>query len=286
MAFYFKSIRNVAVNHWPEYLMEAAGLGLFMVSACFFSTLLEHTSSPLRQVIVDPFVRRLLMGLAMGATAVGIIYSPWGQRSGAHINPAVTLTFLRLGKVNPTDAVYYVLAQFLGGLAGVLLMVALMGQFLAAPTVNYVATVPGAWGMTVAFIAELVISFGLMFTVLTASNHRKLTRFTGLFAGVLVATYITFEAPISGMSMNPARTFGSAFSANLWTALWLYFTAPVLGMLLAAEVYLKWRGTHAVFCAKLNHFGNARCIFHCHYHDHDMPAPNEPEETSRSVLAL
>jgi aquaporin Z len=125
-----------------------------------------------------------------------------------------------------------------------------------------------------------------MLVVLTASNHRQLTRFTGLFAGVLIATYITLEAPISGMSMNPARTLGSAFSANLWTALWLYFTAPVLGMLLAAEVYLRWRGPHAVLCAKLNHNGRARCIFHCNYHDHNMPAPNEPEEKFCSVLAV
>ncbi|MBI2359411.1 MAG: aquaporin [Deltaproteobacteria bacterium] len=86
-------------------------------------------------------------------------------------------------------------------------------------------------------------------------------RFTGLFAGAPVVTYITFEAPISGMSMNPARTFGSAFSAQAWQALWIYLTAPVLGMLLAAQVYLGWKGKPGIYCAKLHHESDKRCIF-------------------------
>ena len=63
-------------HHWPEYLMEAAGLGLFMLSACVFATLLEHPASPVRQAISDPIQRRILMGLAMGLTAVSLVYSP------------------------------------------------------------------------------------------------------------------------------------------------------------------------------------------------------------------
>lgn len=271
----FPKISGTLAGHWPEYLIEAAGLGLFMVSACFFATLLEHPAFRLRQAIPDPLARRTLMGLAMGLAAVGIIYSPWGQRSGAHINPAVTLTFWRLGKIEPVDACFYVIAQFVGSLFGVLLMAYLMGAPLAAPAVNYVVTVPGPSGAGVAFIAEAIISFGLMLAVLTASNQRNLTRFTGLFAGILVATYITLEAPLSGMSMNPARTLGSALPAYVWTGFWIYFTAPVLGMLSAAELYKWWRGPHAVICAKLNHYGHARCIFHCGYSEAGMPLPRE-----------
>jgi aquaporin Z len=84
---------------------------------------------------------------------------------------------------------------------------------------------------------------------------------TGLCAGILVATYITFEAPLSGMSMNAARTFGSAFSAQVWTALWVYFTAPLIGMLAAAQVYLTMKSAKAVSCAKLHHQNAKRCIF-------------------------
>jgi aquaporin Z len=252
-------------RHWPEYLMEAAGLGLFMVSACLFATLLEHPGSPARQALPAPLLRRLLMGLAMGLTAIGIIYSPWGKQSGAHINPAVTLTFLRLGKVRPWDGLFYVIAQFTGGVAGIVVSAAILWPWIADAHVNYVATVPGAGGTVLAFLAELLISFGLMVTVLIASNGDRLARFTGLFAGILVATYITVEAPLSGMSMNPARTFGSALPGQVWTALWIYFTAPPLGMLLAAEAYRRVRGGRAVLCAKLHHHNDKRCIFRCDY---------------------
>jgi aquaporin Z len=117
----------------------------------------------------------------------------------------------------------------------------------------------------VAFSAEVLISFVLMSVILAISNTRKLARYTGLFAGALVATYITLESPLSGMSMNPARTLGSALSAHVWTALWIYFTAPPIRMLLAAEVFVRLRGARAVICAKLHHQNDQRCIFRCGY---------------------
>lgn len=256
---------NALHRHWPEYLMETAGLGIFMVSACAFATLLEHPDSPIRLAIGDPFLRRIVIGIAMGLTAVGIIYSPWGKQSGAHLNPSVTLTFLRLGKVEPWDGVFYIAAQFAGGTLGVLLGAALVGSPIAHPSVAYAVTVPGPAGPGVAWLAEFVISFGLMLMVLIATNTRHLGRFTGLFAGALVATYISLEAPLSGMSMNPARTVGSAVPAQLWTALWIYFTAPPLAMLAAAEAYLRVKGARQVLCAKLHHHNDKRCIFRCGY---------------------
>jgi aquaporin Z len=246
--------------HWPEYLMEAAALGLFMVSACAFGALLWHPGSPLSTLVADGVGRRALMGLAMGATAVGLIYSPWGQQSGAHMNPAVTLAFLRLGKVKPWDAVFYVLAQLTGGLLGVLLSRLFLGEALIHPSVNYVITVPGDGGAGVAFVAEVGIAFLMMATVLIVSNG-PLARATGLFAGALVAAYITLEAPLSGMSLNPARTLGSALPAMDFSALWVYMIAPPLGMLLAAETYTSVRSVRAVHCAKLHHQNDKRCIF-------------------------
>src|SRR5262249_27858824 len=258
-------MREALTHHWPEYLMEAAGLGIFMLSACAFTTLLEHPTSPVRQAVGDPVLRRILLGLSMGCTAVSLIYSPWGKQSRAHLNPSVTLTFLRLGKVAPWDALLYIVAQFVGGVTGVLLAVVVFGQGLADPNVNYVATLPGAYGVGVAFVAGLFISCILMTVVLTVSNSPHLARYTGLCAGVLVALYITVEAPLSGMSMNPARTFGSGLAAHVWTALWIYCTAPLCGMLLAAELYLRWPGTRQVVCAKLHHYNDKRCIFRCGY---------------------
>ncbi len=251
-------------SHWPEYIIEAAGLGLFMISACLFTILIEHPDSPVRQLIGDPLIRRFLIGIAMGLTAIGIIYSPWGKQSGAHINPSVTLTFYRLGKVKPWDAIFYIIAQFIGALIGVLLVVSLIHHILSHPNVNYAITVPGEKGALIAFAAEFVISFILMTVILLVSNTQSLARYTGIFAGILVATYITIEAPISGMSMNPARTFGSAFPAGHFMDLWVYFIAPVMGMLLAAEIYSRLKGANSVGCAKLHHQNDKRCI-HCGY---------------------
>jgi aquaporin Z len=252
-------------RHWPQYLMEAALLGLFMVAAATFGTLLEHPGSALRRALPLPVARRILMGLAMGMTAVALIYSPWGRRAGAHMNPSVTLTFFRLGKIEAADALFYIVAQFAGGVAGVLLARLAVGPRLSDPAVRYVATLPGPGGALVAFAAEFTISFVLMAVVLTASNSRDLAPFTGLFAGGLVATWITLEAPLSGMSMNPARSLGSAIPAAAFADLWIYFLAPPLGMLLAAEGYRAWKGARAVHCAKLHHDDRRPCIFRCGY---------------------
>lgn len=252
-------------KNWREYLMEGALLGLFMVSACGFALALEHPGSVVRGAIENGAARRVLMGIAMGLTSFALVRSPMGQRSGAHMNPAVTLTFWRLGKMETADLLGYAAGQFTGGVAGVALMSLLFTGSIGHPSVNYVATLPGQWGAAFAFAGEVGISFLLMTVVLFSSNHREWSRYTPVLAGMLVAVYISLEAPVSGMSMNPARTFGSAFPARLWTALWVYFLAPPLGMLLAAELYVRTRGMHRVFCAKFHHHNGKRCIFRCRF---------------------
>lgn len=261
-------------NHWPEYLMEAWGLGTFMVSACVFGVILFHPDSYFAGYAVP--LRNIPMGLAMGATAVMIVRSSWGKRSGAHINPAVTLAFYRLGKIDKHDALFYAAAQFAGAAAGVALSRALLGEPLGAPGVNYVMTVPGSDGVFIAFLAEFAITFALMLTVLYTSNHSRFDRYTPHIVGSLIAVYINLESPLSGMSMNPARTFGSALVGNTWTGWWIYFTAPPLAMLAAAEVYVRTRGLNNVFCAKLDHSGVARCIFDCRMHEAAAATAQKP----------
>ncbi|MGE0102218.1 MAG: MIP/aquaporin family protein [Blastocatellales bacterium] len=256
---------NPYLNHIPEYLIEAAGLGLFMVSACSFGILLEHPGSAVHQAIPSAVARRVLMGMAMGLTAIAIIYSPWGKRSGAHINPSVTLTYFRLGKIEKRDFAGYLGGQFIGAACGVLIASLLYRSLLEHPSVHYVATLPGRFGDPAAFGGEMLISFLLMTVVLIVSNDLRLSRYTGLFAGAMVMAWITLEAPVSGMSMNPARTFGSALAAGDWRSIWIYFAAPPAGMLLAAEIYLRRKGAHQVLCAKLNHHNNQRCIFRCNF---------------------
>jgi aquaporin Z len=247
-------------THWPEYLIEGFLLGCFMVSACVAVIVAEHPSSPARRAISSGLVRRALVGLAMGVTAALLIYSPWGARSGAHMNPAFTLAFLSLGKIGAWDAVFYMVAQFVGGLAGVVLCAAAMRRLVAHPSVGYVVTTPGGRGVLWAWGAEFVISFVLVCAALAASNHADAAPYAGLVAAGLVAAFILFEAPLSGMSINPARTLASALPARDFRGLWVYFTAPPAAMVLAAQVYAR---AGEVYCAKLNHQGSEPCLFRC-----------------------
>lgn len=269
-------------QHWPEYLIEAALLGCFMVCACCFGVLLEHPAWPARRGIRYPLIRRALMGAAMGLTAVALIYSPWGRQSGAHMNPAVTITFMLRGKVAAWDALFYVAGQFAGAAAGVAAARLLLRERLRHESVNHVVTVPGAGGVWAAWLAELAIAFGMMLTVLLAANDATLAPYTGFLAGTLVALYITFEAPLSGMSLNPARTFGSTFVARQWKAFWVYLTAPVAGMLLASASHAALPAHNHVYCAKLDHCNDRRCIFRCEFdrlrqrHPSSRPAGHGP----------
>lgn len=254
-------------HHWPEYLMEAGELACYLFVACAVATLLEHPASIVRQSISSGLARRALMGLAMAATTIAIVMSPWGKRSGGHFNPAITFTFYRLGKVEFWDACLYITAQFLGAISGVSLARYALRGALGSHEVRYAVTVPGMYGAAVAFTAELTISFILMITVLVTTNRKGLAPYTAYLVGVLIAMYFTFEAPLSGMSTNPARTFGSAFHANYWHSLWIYFIAPSTGMLAAGELFIRARGGAAPYCAKLHHANYERCIFHHPQHE-------------------
>lgn len=235
-----------------KYLIEAWALGMFMISAATFAALIWLPALPVREALGDQFTRRLVMGLAMGTTAALLIYSRWGKISGAHMNPAVTLAFWSINKISSRDAVFYILAQFFGGCLALLVYKFLFFEILSDPAVNYVQTLPGIYGIWGAFFVEMAISFALFLTVLYSSNYETTAPYTGFFAAALVMLYITFEEPISGMSMNPARTFASAVAAGNFAFLWLYFTAPVLGMVGAARVWKIWICRKPEFKCSLN----------------------------------
>lgn len=232
-------------RNFPHYLAEAAGLAFFMVSASTVTTMLRYPNSPIHRTIHEPFLQLVALGVPMGLVVAAVVYSPWGKKSGAHINPAVTLAFWRLGKIKTPDAVFYILFQFAGAALAVQLMGLVLGAPYRHPAINYVVTVPGIRGAMGAFIAEALISFVLMLAVLGIISSKKTKDWAGAATGVLIALYLMFEEPYSGMSLNPARTFASAFAAREWTGLWIYFVAPVAAMLLAAQVFLAWKKSAA-----------------------------------------
>src|SRR6202142_3308369 len=258
------SARGALRSHWPEYLIEAWALGTFMIAAGAATTLIDSPGTLVRSMHADPGLRRALIGLLMGLTAVTLIYSPWGRRSGAHLNPAVTLAFLSLGRVAPWDALFYAIAQCARGLLGVLAVWMVLGDAFALPPVQFIVTLPGPAGAGVAFVAELSLSFLLMLSILALIGQPRLARYTGLVAGALVASYVTLEAPLSGMSINPARTLASALPSGIWNSIWVYVTAPILGMWLPTRHHLATNPARTAGCAKLRHTPDQRCI-HCGY---------------------
>lgn len=222
--------------------MEAAGLAGFVGGASLLTVFLEHPELPVMQSALGehPSLRRVPLGIILGAYIAGVVYL-FGKRSGAHINPAVTWAFFRLGKINFADSVFYTLAQFAGAIAAAQIMKLALGDFYSAASIHYVVTEPAKWDYSGAwaFGAEFFISFVLMLVCLVAANSSRLEKLVAPLTGFLIAIYLIVETSYSGMSLNPARSFGSALAANEWRYLWIYFVAPPLAMLLAAEIFQR-----------------------------------------------
>ena len=259
-------------RHWKEYAIEGWALGCFMLVACGATALVLHPDSPLAGIIPPvPLAQRAVLGVWMGLTLIALVYSPWGRISGAHMNPAFTLTFAGLRKIAPRDAVGYIAAQLIGGIAGVALARLLIGDALRHPRVHFAVTQPGVGGVWPAVGGELLISFLQMSLVLRVMASHRWRALTGVFAALGVAFYITFEAPLSGMSMNPARSLGSAVMAQSWTGIWIYLIAPPAGMLLAAAFVFRRAGASAAACGKMMHA--TPCLFCEHVATQATPSP-------------
>ncbi|SDY20800.1 MIP/aquaporin family protein [Hymenobacter psychrophilus] len=234
-----------AKRHWSNYLAEASGLFLFLFASGLIATAVHYPGSWLAERLAGHEVLgRAVIGLVVGLTVAVIVYSPWGKRSGAHVNPAVTIAFWQLGKIKPADACWYILAQVAGGLLAGQALLALLGRYFAHPKVDYVLTQPGPDGVAVAFGAEFVITFVMVAVLFMALHTKRLQNLAGWLLAALLAFYVVVETPYSGMSLNPARSLGSAVAAQNYTALWLYMLAPPLaGWLVAILFNLIFRDT-------------------------------------------
>lgn len=232
-------MRTLLKRHWRAYAAEAGGIAAFVFFAGLTATLLESSRSPLHGLIASAFLRHLLLGVVLGLVSMGVIYSPWGKQSGAQVNPAVTCTLYRLGRISAANAVLYILMQFAGAVAAIFLLESTLGAAFALPPVSHSMTKPGPHGTLAAFAAEFFITFVLMSTVLILGGIKRTEKYVGAAVGILIALYVTFESPLSGMSLNPARSFASALAAHQYTHLWIYFIAPPLAALLASELFLR-----------------------------------------------
>jgi MIP family channel proteins len=171
------------------------------------------------------------IAIVFGLVVTALIYT-FGHTSGAHFNPAVTLGFAAIGDFPWRRVPGYLGAQILGAVAASAVLRATFGL-----VGNLGATLP-ATGANQSFVLELVLTFLLMMVIMGAAVDAKAVKgFAGIAIGATVGLEAMFGGPISGASMNPARSFGPALLAGAWGDHWVYWTAPILGAILAAVLY-------------------------------------------------
>ncbi|HYT75628.1 MAG TPA: aquaporin, partial [Vicinamibacterales bacterium] len=184
------------------YACEFFGTALMLFIGVSAVAFMWAPGSPV-PVVTSGALRRLLTGILFAGGATAVVYSPLGQISGGHLNPAVTFAFWRLGKVPARDAVMYVAAQFAGAFVGAYAAGLAWGRLTTG--VQYAATVPGVgYSWAGALTAETAITFLLVFTIFICVNKPRIAPRTGLICGTLVALLVMIEAPVTGTSLNPA----------------------------------------------------------------------------------
>ena len=246
-------------RHWPEYGVEALYLAVFVLAAGAVWAWLP----PAADASGLPW-QRAVGGIAPGLLLMAMIYSPWGRRSGTHLNPAITLAYLRLGKIGRWDALFYLLAQSAAALAAVALLRA--GAML--PLAATPATAPtflGPTGAGAAFLTEFVLSASAMLLILFTSNHARWFRFTGVLYALLMMLALATAAPLSGFGTNLARLLAVDVSGDATAWQWLNLLPPLLGMQIAVEAWRLLTRRAQPLCAKLAHNTHGRCIFRCQH---------------------
>ncbi|MGW3151153.1 aquaporin [Streptomyces sp. NPDC001177] len=247
---------------WREMAAEFTGTALLLLLGLSAVVADFAARSPVVAAVPSADLRRLLTGVLFAGSATLIVYSPLGRISGGHINPAVTLAFYRLGKMTGRSAAGYAAAQVAGAVLGTVLVLLLWGRW--ATDVQLGATVPGTGGVWACLAAEAAATFLLVALILNLVDRPRLMPYTAAAAGLLVATLVFVEAPVSGTSLNPARSLGPALVGGIWTGLWVYLIAPLAGALAAAVLYRRRRRT--VACGKLIHDDAYACPFlDCRY---------------------
>lgn len=247
--------------HWQEYGAELLGTAILVfvgLSAVVFNF---GQGLPMEQLVPDKSIRLLLTGLMFAGTGSLVAISPLGKLSGAHVNPAVSLSFWLQGKMHHHDIGGYIIAQFLGAIGGAALLISIWGKY--ATSVNNGITLPGTgYSLWYVFLAEVCMTAILVLAIFIFVSSHRLMRWTPLMTWLLVATMVWLESPISGTSLNPARSIGPAFVSWLWQDQWLYCIAPPLGAILAVGVFrLITFGEREILTGKLFHVPNYRCIF-------------------------
>jgi len=239
---------------WQIFLSEMIGMAALLVGGLSLVILMFGTGSPVASLVPNLAVRRTISGFLFGAIGAAIALSPVGEFSGAHINPAVTLGFLLMGKLKPRPAFGYVVAQLGGAALGCIPLLAWgdMGR-----SISFGASLPGAGYPTWAvLVCEVATTFGLVASLCVFLAIRRLRRFTPFMIPFLYAIMVPLEAAISGTSTNPARSLGPAIVSQNYDGWWIYWVGPFLGT--AAAIFACSFLARRIEVAKVYHFDRDR----------------------------
>ena len=232
------------------YLSEFVGTALLVLVGLSMVIFINGKGSPVLKIIPDAGLRRAISGFLFGTTGCLITISPVGKISGAHINPMVSIAFWLRGNMQFKNLAGFVAAQMAGAALGCLPLLLWGKQGLS---MDYGATIP--IGISAAFIGEIWTTFVLIAVILFFTSHERLKNFTPFMMPVIYCIMVFIEAPVSGTSTNPARSFGPAVVSNVWSGYWLYWVAPLIGMLIAVLVFnVGWLQHLRSEVAKLYHF--------------------------------
>jgi aquaporin Z len=257
-------------SHAPEYVAEFIGTGclvFFGLSAVVFDF---GQGLPMAQWIPNHSLRLLVTGLCFAGTGSLVALSPLGRLSGGHINPSVSLAFWLHGKMHFRDFLGYVFAQMLGGLVGAAMLAGVWKKY--AHSVQNGMTAPGVgWPLWQVFGWEVLLTGAMVFLIFFFVSSKRLMRWTPLMNWIVVATMVWLEAPISGTSLNPARSFGPALVTGIWKDQWIYAVAPPLGAIIGLILFdLLTPENRQVLTGKLFLAPNYRSVFKCD------PGPGKP----------
>jgi aquaporin Z len=235
---------------WRKFFAEMIGTALLLMVGLSIVILMFGSGSPLAEWIPNIKLRQAITGFLFGGTGALIAISTLGKESGAHINPAVTMSFWLFRKIDSRTALIYVAAQLTGAVIGTLPLL-LWGQF--GQSISFGATTPGASYTTQnALLGEVITTFTMVSLLAIFLGFRQIRPYTPALFPFLYAIMVPLEADISGISTNPARSFGPAVISGTWDSWWIYWVGPLAGALLAC--IFTSRLAKRITTAKLYHF--------------------------------
>jgi aquaporin Z len=229
--------------HWTEWSCELIGTALLLAGGLSAICLDFGSGSVVGRVLPDHSARLLLTGLLFSGVGALVTVSPIGRRSGAHLNPAVTVGFFCTRRVHRHDLIGYVISQCVGALIGTAVVRAAWGSTATGVGVNLGVTQPGhgigGWG---AAGVEALMTSLLVGTILLMVSSKATARWTPLAVWIVVAVLVWQGAPWTGTSLNPARSLAPALLRPDLHDLWAYLVGPLVGALTAAGVVLAVPG--------------------------------------------